>query len=320
MFNEIKEKIQNAKRILITAHKNPDGDAIGSGLALMLALNALNSDKEIIIRFVIDDKIPKYLKFLNHSFLIEEKSNVDTKYKFDLIIALDSANIERIGRVAEFIDETNTVINIDHHISNTKYGNINFIGSEYSSTSEIIYELIQFLNIKIDLDIAEAIYTGIVNDTGNFAYSNVTEKTFFIAYELKKIGVDNSKINNILFKNKSLKQMKLFGKLFTEFVFVKEKKLIYYFLSYNDMKSDKLTKDDTEGLVDFLRDFEEADFSLFLREEENGSVKGSIRSKNGDSNHLASLFNGGGHKKAAGFTSSLSSTEVIDIIMKNIIN
>lgn len=318
MFKEILENINSGKRILITAHQNPDGDAIGSGLALLLALNKLNENGEKTIRFILEDKVPDFLMFLEHSFLIEKQSNVDTEYDFDTVICLDSAEIKRIGTISEYIKSETLVINIDHHISNTKYGKINFINEKYCSTSEIVYDMIKEMGIEIDINIAEAVYCGIVNDTGNFAHGNVTEKTFLNAYELKKAGVDNEKINTNLYGSKSMIRMKLLGKALSDFNFIEDKKIAYFYISYEEMQNLGAKKEDAEGLVESLRSYEKADIALFLRGEENGLIKGSLRSKEADVNVLAALFGGGGHKKASGFNTDKTVEEILNIIQEKL--
>jgi len=318
MFEDILKSIEAGKRILITAHQNPDGDAIGSGLALMLAINKINKNGEKIVRFILEDTVPEYLMFLEHNFLIEKKENVDTKYGFDTAICVDCAELKRIGTVEEYIKEDTIIINIDHHISNTNFGNINFVGTDFSSTSEIVYKLIKEMNVEIDKDTAEAVYAGIVNDTGSFAYGNVSADTYLIAYELKKAGIDNEKIHKNIYGNKGRETLKILGKALDNFIFIKEKKLVYYYISFEEMKNIGAKKEDTEGIVENLRAFKETDISLFLREEENGMIKGSFRSKEADVNVLASLFGGGGHKKAAGFKTEKSVEEIINILKENI--
>ncbi|WP_372712589.1 bifunctional oligoribonuclease/PAP phosphatase NrnA [Ilyobacter sp.] len=320
IYNEIIDKIKNSERILLTSHINPDGDALGSGLALFLALNKYNRIQsgldenymDKVVRIVLEDNVPGNLKFLKGTEMIENIKNVESKYKFDLVICLDSANKERIGSVERLIGEDSYIINIDHHTSNTEYGDINCI-ENISSTSEIIYKFIKKMDIEIDTVIGEAIYTGVVNDTGNFAHSNVTKDTFLLASDLLEKGVDNSKIVREFYNSKSMSTLRLMGKALEDMIYVPEKKLVHLFISQDTLKELGAKREESEGLVELINSYEGSEVSLFMREDEKGKIKGSMRSKHDkDVNAIAKIFGGGGHIKAAGFTSDLSEKEIIE--------
>lgn len=313
-MKKIKEKIEKSNNIIIVGHVNPDGDTVGAGLALLLGLEKKYPNKKI--DFVLQDSVPKNISFLKGCEKIKKIEDVKNT-KYELAIFVDSATIDRVGKVADLIGDI-FKINIDHHISNPKYGDINIV-KDISSTSEIMYSVLKELEIEISLEMGEAIYLGLVNDTGNFAHSNVTYKTFLIASELMKIGVNNNKIVNDFFKTKSFERMKVLGKALSEMVFIEEKKLMYFYLSYEALKSLNAIKDDTEGIVEELVNYSESEVSLFLREEENGKIKGSLRSKHDvDVNKIAGIFGGGGHIKAAGFTTELPLEEIIKIVVENL--
>lgn len=313
-MKEIKEKIEQSNNIIIAGHVNPDGDTVGAGLALLLGLEEKYPNKRV--DFVLQDNVPKNISFLKGSEKIKKIEDIkDSNY--DLAIFVDSATIDRVGKVANLIGDI-FKINIDHHISNPKYGDINIV-KDISSTSEIMYSFLKDLDIEISLEMGEAIYLGLVNDTGNFAHSNVTDKTFLVASELMKIGVNNNKIVNDFFKIKSYERMRVLGKALSEMVFVEEKKLMYFYLSYESLKSLNAIKDDTEGIVEELVNYSGSEVSLFLRQEENGKIKGSLRSKHSiDVNRIAGIFGGGGHIKAAGFTTELPVEEIIKIVVENL--
>lgn len=311
---KIKEKIEKANNILITGHINPDGDTIGAGLALLKGIEKTYPKKEV--DFILEDPVPRNIKFLKGSERIKGIEDAD-KNGYDLAICVDAATIDRIGKVADLIKDT-FIINLDHHISNTNYGNINCV-REISSTSELVYRLLTDIGIEFDVKMGEAIYLGLVNDTGNFAHSNVTENTLKIASELVKIGVNNNKIVSEFYKSKTIEKIKLQGKVFSEMKYNEEKKLAYFYLTAKDMDELGIDKSDTEGVVEELLSYDKCEVSLFLREEKNGRIKGSLRSKyNQDVNKIAALFGGGGHIKAAGFSSDLSADEVIEKVLKNL--
>ena len=313
-FLKIKEIIMKSKNILLTSHVNPDGDAIGSGLAFMRGVEKINPQCKI--RFVLQDKTPDRTKFLK----LEKRAeiyNPNEKYEFDLAICVDSATLERTGTVKELIKDS-YMINIDHHISNPKYADVNYV-ENVSSTSEIIYNFLKFLNIEIDIDMAEALYTGLVNDTGNFKHSNSTKYTFQMAGDLVDIGVDNSKVVREFLNTKSMAAIKLLGQAMYEMKFDEEKKLAYFFLSYKDMEAVHGRKEDTEEIVENLVSYEKAEVSLFLREDKPGVIKGSMRSKfHVNVNDIAAIFGGGGHIKASGFTSELPAQEIVQKVLEKL--
>lgn len=313
-MKEIKEKIEQSDSIVIVGHVNPDGDTVGAGLALLLGLEKKYPDKKI--DFVLQDNVPKNIAFLKGCDKIKKIEDVIAS-NYNLAIFVDSATTERVGKVMELIGDI-FKINIDHHISNPRYGDINVV-KDISSTSEIMYSLLKDLNIEISLEMGEALYLGLVNDTGNFAHSNVTDKTFLVASELMKLGVNNNKIVNDFFKTKSYERMRVLGKALSEMVFVEEKKLMYFYLSDKSLKELNAVKDDMEGIVEELINYAGSEVSLFLREEESGKIKGSLRSKHDiDVNRIAGIFGGGGHIKAAGFTTELSPQEIIKKVVENL--
>lgn len=317
-FLKIKKEIEKYNNIVLTAHVNPDGDAIGSGLALFISLKKHYKNKNI--RFILQDKIPYTTEFLKYSEEIEkyEDSNID---KTELLIFLDSATRERTGLVGEKIKADYT-INIDHHISNPNYADMNCVISTMSSASEIVFNFLKENDFEISVEAAEAIYLGIVNDTGNFSHSNVSKSTMEIATQLIGLGVNNNYIVTNFLNSNSFASLKLLGEALKNFEFFEKEKLVYYFLSYETMQKYGSKKEDTEGIVEKILSFYGAEVSLFLREEAPESdkkYKGSMRSKNDiDVNKIANIFSGGGHKKAAGFSSSLEKEEILKEILENL--
>ncbi|MBQ3437664.1 MAG: bifunctional oligoribonuclease/PAP phosphatase NrnA [Fusobacterium sp.] len=311
----IKSEIEKNRNIILTAHINPDGDAVGSGLALYLTLKKEYSGKNI--RFILQDDIPYTTKFLKYSDEIE-KYDKTKEYETELLIYLDSATKERTGVIHENIKASKT-INIDHHVSNPDYADINCVIRNFSSTSQIIYNFIKICDYEFTKEIAEALYLGLVNDTGNFSHSNVTKDVFEMALTLVGEGViPNYIVNNFLNSN-SYAALKIVGYALNKFEYFQDKKLAYIFISTEIMKKYKAKKEDTETIVEKILSYSEASVSLFLREEENGIIKGSMRSKyEKNVNEIAAIFGGGGHHKAAGFSSSLSCNEILKIILEKL--
>ncbi len=301
--------IKNANNIVITGHVNPDGDAVGSGLALYISLK--NTFRKKNIKFILQDEIPfntKFLKYSDEVLVFNEDINDD----FDLIIYVDSASRERTGKVGEKYKNIKS-LNIDHHISNNGYGELNLIDVKSSSTSEMMYEFLKNNNFYMDKSVLEALYLGIVNDTGNFSHDNVSINTMKIATELIAGGVNNSYVVSNFLNSNSIQRLRLLGDALNNFSYYDDVKLSYYFLSLETMKKLNAKKEDCEGLVEKILSYEKSEVALFLREEIDGKIKGSMRSKNKvDVNQIAGIFGGGGHIKAAGFTSNLSQEEVFN--------
>lgn len=315
IFFEIKREIEKAENIILTAHINPDGDAVGSSLALLLTLKNEYRDKNL--RLILQDEIPDTTKFLKYSELIE-KYKEDEVYKTELLIYLDSATKERTGVIYQKIEARKTVC-IDHHVSNPEYGDINCIIRNATSTSEIIFNFIKASEYKLLKEAAEALYLGLVNDTGNFSHSNVTKEAFEMAAELLSVGVNSNYIVTNFLNSNAYQALKIVGEALRSFEFYPDKKLSYIYIDNATMEKYDARKEDTEGIVEKILSYNQASVSLFLREEKDGKIKGSMRSKyEVDVNRIANIFGGGGHYKAAGFSSSLSAEEILKIVLKNL--
>ncbi len=314
--NMLLEKIRESENILISSHVNPDGDSVGSGLALYTAITKNFPEKKV--RFIIEDDIPYDLKFLINSDKVEKYIEVDNVPEVDLMITCDSATFKRIGRVVNFRKNA-FLVNIDHHISNDLYGNLDIV-EDKSSACEIMYDVIKNkLKLEIDDEIGECLYTGIVTDTGSFKYESTSKQTFEIAGKLIDAGIDRDKIINSVYKSKSIGRMKVLGIAISKMNIIKDKKFVYFTLSDYFVQTEGIKKDDTEGIVEQLLEYEGCEVALFLKEEPNGKMKGSLRSKKEvDVNEVASLFDGGGHKRASGFTTKMEEKDIILRILESI--
>lgn len=309
-------KLRESKDIIISSHVNPDGDSIGTGLALYWAIK--NQYPEKNIRYIIEDNVPYNYKFLKGAEKIEKYANLKDEPKADIFIVVDSANFKRIGRVGEF-KKNAFLVNIDHHISNSNFGDYNFV-KQSSSASEVLYEIItNILKLNIDKIVAECLYVGIITDSGNFQYESVTKETFNIASKLIEKGIDKNKIINCIYKSRTLGYMKVLGLALSKMRIIKEKKMVYFTLSRDFIVKENIQKDETDGIVEKMLEYIGCEVALFLKEEENGKIKGSLRSKERiDVNNVAKIFDGGGHKRAAGFTTDLMEKDIIISIIERI--
>ncbi|WP_294371497.1 bifunctional oligoribonuclease/PAP phosphatase NrnA [uncultured Clostridium sp.] len=295
----IKEAILKASRIGLSFHTSPDGDAIGSTLALLNALRYMGKDSYVISRDVISD---------NFSYILySEEINgeiTEPDKRTDLVIVLDCGNVERIS--ADLSNYKGTIINMDHHISNENYGHINFVDSKAAAACEIVYMLIKEFNIDLQQEndnikaIGNGIYTGLVTDTGSFRHSNVTKRTHLIAAELIECGVKNSEIHSSLFDNKPFEKIKLMGTVLSNMELVLDNKVAVLSIPKGLLESFNLPNVDTSDIISMGLGIKGVEVSLLLKEVEEGT-KSSLRSKNDvDVRKVAEIFGGGGHVKAAG--------------------
>ena len=318
---EIANEIKLSKSIILTAHINPDGDALGSLLAFYFMIDDFckKNNMEKMIKIVVDDKLPKYMRHFEDTELIwsyekfgeEFKHNFQNDEKFDLFISLDCANEERYGKAIEIKKLSKKSINIDHHISNTEHADFNYV-EDICSTGELLYQFLEIFEIELREKIAKYMYLGIINDTGNFRHDNVTEHTFFVCSKLIGAGVNNHKIANIIFEV-SEKKVGFIGELYKNKKINEHYKFISYYLTQEKMKELSIEKDDTDGAAEMLLKIEGMEISLFVRENIDGSLKGSFRANDKyNVNKIASIFGGGGHIKAAGFKTNLSFEKILE--------
>lgn len=296
-MNRLAKIVSGSNSIAIASHIDPDGDSIGSILALWLALKQKCENVEVFV----DGVLPRRYGFLPQSKYIKKYGDVEEK-EFDLFFALDCGNKSRLGHGAKAMEKSKTVINIDHHISNTEFGDINIIDVNSSSTCEMIYSIIKDMGLTIDKQIATCIYVGIVTDSGNFMYDNVTEKTHLIVADLIKADIAKQDIIYNLYQKKSVNSLRFLGYSLINMNIELEGRLAIFQISSDLLKRFNIPDDDVESLVNYGRDIEGIDIAVTMMEKGDNKIKLSFRSKHDDVDvrALARLFNGGGHKKASG--------------------
>jgi len=311
---KIHSHIGSAKGVLLVPHQNPDGDAIGSTGALAEYLRK-HHNKEFGI--FCATPLPENLKFIPHSHRVKNDEQIFQSGKFDTIIVVDSGDTQYAG-IKKFIkNHPAKIVNIDHHPTNTKYGHFNLINSEASSTAEIIFDFFNHNGVKINKRMATAILAGIITDTGNFTNAATSKYSLDIASRLLELGANIRQINQWTLKNNSMGVLKLYSTFLKRLEYDSKKDMVYSYLTKKDYKKQGLTEKDVDGMANFMNNIGYAGIALFLKETEDGTVKGSLRTTkdNRDVSAIAKKMGGGGHQKAAGFTTKKDINSVLQEIL-----
>lgn len=312
IYPKIISKIKESSKIAIMSHIMPDGDNVGSSLALYNAL--IKSGKDV--RLILDDEIPKIYRFLMNSDKAERPGRYES---FDVVIVLDCGDAKRLGKSILYL-ENNFVINIDHHISNDEFGNLNMVDANAAATAEIIYQIIKIIGIEMDKDISECLYAAIVTDTGQFQYSNTTSITHQIAGDLINNGVNVSYMFERIYQNSSKEKVMLMKSALGTLEFHHDDRVSSISLTLEQMRAINAKDEDTDGLVNLARDIECVETAIFFKELEPGKIKVGLRSKKSvDVASVAQKFDGGGHVRAAGCTVSGTINEVKEKVIAAVI-
>ena len=314
MYNDFIDAVQNAKVVSIISDQNPDGDTCGSALALYRALK--NFGKNEVYLFC-DSQIKHSLTMLKG----HENYNTSEVVKCDLAIACDCADADRMGIYLDMYKKARIKVDIDHHKTNSRYGNINIIEAGVSATCEVMYKVIKALDsLKpcFDDTIAELLYSGLVTDSGGFTFSSVSEQTHKIASELIKYNFNASLICEHFLKNVPINTFKLRARVLSNTKFFDNDKIGMIIFYQDDFKATNTSPDNTEGAINFVRNVEGVEIALAITElETKNSFKVSIRtSDNVDASRISMVFGGGGHKNAAGCRISGFLEDVKDKLLK----
>ncbi len=298
-YKEILFAIDSARNILITMHENPDGDAIGSACAFYEFLYFKNKNCAIFCA----DETPGSLKFLPHTEKISNKKEEIDFNKHDLAIVFDCGGLFRSKIDDEIMAVGCQVINIDHHLSNDNFGNINLVDTSAVATAQIIYDFFKYSKAPISKGMANCILTGIQTDSGNFAYTNTNKESFKIAGEMLARGANIRDIVSSTEKNKTVSSLKLWGKALNRLQRKDKYGIAFTVLTQKDLVEYEATKNELEGLAGFLNSLKDVKMTLVLYETGDGRVKGSLRTNRDeiDVSRLAKILGGGGHEKASGF-------------------
>ena len=291
-LDNIIEEINNAESIVILTHENPDGDAIGSSLALYNGLKQIGKDADLII-----PEFPQTFEFLKNSEEVKKEGETE---KYDLAIALDCGDIKRLDGFAKYFEDANVRISIDHHSANTMFADYNFVNPMAPACCQILVTVLEALGIEIDKEIGACLLTGIITDTGGFKYSGVTSETFEFAAELLNKGVNVSNIYKKVLQTLSKPSFELRRKAMNRLEFLEEGKIAFTYTTLKDEEETMAGSNSHDGIVEMGRDIEGVEISIFLREKEDG-YKISLRSNEYvNVSDICLMFSGGGHIRAAG--------------------
>lgn len=294
-LDSVKEEIEKAKDIVILTHEYPDGDAIGSSLAMYHALRQLGKNVDIVI-----PEVPRTFEFLPG--VCDIKSEGKTDFVYDLGIALDCADTKRLKGYEEYYESAKVKISIDHHGTNTMYADHNYIDSVSPACAQILIVLLSSIGIEITKDIGTCILTGIITDTGGFRYKGVSTETFEIAAQLVRLGVSVSDISRKVLQVKTKAHFELTKLIMERMEFFENGKIAFTYMTLKDEEKLNVKPGDHEGLVEIARDIEGVEVAVFLREIKDG-FKVSLRSNEVvNVSEVCAMFGGGGHIRAAGCT------------------
>ena len=290
----IKDFLDEVKTVCLTGHIRPDGDSVGSTLGLYGYLK--KNFPEIEADVCLEPPSEK-MNFIPNIDVV--RTDYPDHEPYDLMICLDASNLERIGKAVKYFNQAKRTINIDHHISNTNFADENYVEGQSSSACEVLYGFLD--PDKLDLDIAIALYTGIIYDTGIFKYRLTSPQTMRIAADLMAYGIPTDDVIDETFNNKTYAENRIFGYSVMKSTLACDGKVIYSTLTKQEMDDFHATTRDLEGIVPQLRMTRGVVVAVFAYETPAGGIKVSLRSNDTfNVNELATLFGGGGHVRASG--------------------
>jgi bifunctional oligoribonuclease and PAP phosphatase NrnA len=283
-----------ANRIALACHVNPDGDTLGSVLALTHALRGLGKEAVPLSH----DGVPDILQWMPGAEWVERESS---RRDFDLAVICDTAALDRIGRSRAAVESAPKTVVIDHHVAEGDFGDIRVVDTGAAATGELVFSLLGALNAPIDGPIAQCLLCAIITDTGSYRYMNVTPATFHISAELMSHGACPAAIAELVFENRSLGSLKLLGRALDSLQTDESGRIAWARIRASDFEALGASDEETEGIVSHVRAVKSARAGVFFREVPGKKVRISLRAREGfDVNKVANVFGGGGHRLAAG--------------------
>ncbi len=295
VIDRIIEAVRDSHTICVVGHIRPDGDCVGSQLGLTLALK--NEGKNVCCWN--EDRIAQKYEFLDPQKLIQKPK---TGFSFDCVLATDAATYERLGAAGRCIQDRKILINIDHHESNSRYADINWVSAREPSTGELIFRLLKIAKWPITRPIADCLFTAVSTDTGSFQYPTTRPSTYHVAGELVARGANLARICDEVYQSYPLSRARLLRHVYSHFRLTHQDQIAYFWLHKADFARTGADSADSEGLIDHIRAIAPVEVACVFEEIEPKVTRVSLRSKNSkvNVNDIAALFGGGGHPAAAG--------------------
>lgn len=294
--------VSRASRVAVVPHKNPDGDTLGAATAFVHYLRNHGIDATLWCK----TNSTVALAFLPHAEELRSHPAIWLEKQFDTVCIFDSGDpiFAGVQDRIDALDNKPTIINFDHHVTNTKFGDMNFLQLDAASTTEVLFNYFQYINEPLDSAMATSLLTGLMTDTGNFSNPATSETALHVGSELVKLGGNYNAILGYTYRNKSTDALRLWGIALSRLLIKPELSLAYTALTREDMVGLKVNDGDIDGVANFLNSIGDTKISLLLKETQDGFVKGSLRTTSNDIDvaALAGTFGGGGHRKAAGFS------------------
>jgi phosphoesterase RecJ-like protein len=298
---------------VVVTHENPDGDALGSMLAMTTALGQLGKDA---VMYLGNTPLPREYAFMQFDGVARE---LPADFDERTLVAVDCAKAERIAPDAALVERAAVVVDIDHHHDNTRFGNVNLIVPDASSTGEVLRDVFRVLGVEVTPDIAEALYIALVTDTGRFQYSNTTPKALRLAAELVEAGADVHEVFQQVYESVEFAKLKLLARALERARVLEGGRIVLSYLVRTDFAEVGAAEPYSEGIIDYLRAVEGSELAVLIREpprDEGPTRRVSLRASVDelDASAIARLFGGGGHRQAAGFSSEASVDEIVERI------
>jgi phosphoesterase RecJ-like protein len=311
----VADAIRTNDRFIVVTHENPDGDALGSMLGTTLALRSLG--KDVVMYLSGDAPLPGEYRFLRLEELQRGELPADVGER--VLLAVDCANERRIGPEPTLLERARLVVDVDHHHDNSRFGAVNLIVPDASSTAEIVRDVLRQLDVELTPDIAESLYVALVTDTGRFQYSNTTPKSLRLAAELVEAGADVHGIFRHVYETVQFAKLKLLARALDRAQLFEGGRLVVSYLVRGDFAAVGAEEPYSEGIIDYLRSVEGSEMVALIREpprDEGPARRVSLRSSHDevDVSAIARQVGGGGHRQAAGFSSSREIGEIIDFL------
>ena len=305
--------IEQARQPVISCHLHPDGDALGSALALHGAL--VKAGRAALVSFSEPFEVAAQYRFLPGVERLTPPDQVPAEP--ELMVCFDTGSLDRLGSLAGAFQRAKRTVVIDHHASNTRFGDVNLIDPAAPASAVLCRELLRRLDLPLDREIATNLYTGLVTDTGRFQYQSTVPETHLLAAELLAAGVQQYEVAKAVFETNDIRYLRLLSRLLDRVTQVPQASLVWATVTLEDLRAFGLGMETTEGLIDLVRTDGASDVAAVLKEQPDGGFKVSLRSKGGTNvAEVAGRFGGGGHALASGYTSNRDAAGTIDALVE----